>query len=283
MPSLHRAARQKLQDLARSGVTHLPRRRSKAQPTAPEQSALSPPASPTPVVHVTPAPTSLPAPAPIPTAVAEQAIAANLEASLFEAVDRLPAVPPHERPAILAAIAAEVAACRRCPVLVGCRTQTVFGVGNPNAELCFVGEAPGRDEDAQGEPFIGKAGQLLNRIIDACKLRREEVYICNVLKCRPPDNRTPMPDEVANCHPFLERQLDVLRPRFICALGGVAAHALLGTSASMARLRGRFHRYRDCQVICTYHPAYLLRNPDAKAAVWEDMKMLMAAMGRPVA
>ncbi len=176
----------------------------------------------------------------------------------------------------------EVRGCTRCPILVRNRTQTVFGVGNPDAELCFVGEAPGAEEDAQGEPFVGAAGQLLNRIIAACKLRREDVYISNVLKCRPPGNRTPLPDEIANCFPFLERQLGIIRPRFICALGACASQALLNTTASIGRLRGRFHDYRGIPVLCTYHPAYLLRNPAAKRHVWEDMKMLMRAMGRPV-
>ncbi|MCS6977246.1 MAG: uracil-DNA glycosylase [Gemmatales bacterium] len=176
----------------------------------------------------------------------------------------------------------EVRHCTRCPVLVRNRTQTVFGVGNPDAELCFVGEAPGADEDAQGEPFVGAAGQLLNRIIAACKMRREDVYICNVLKCRPPGNRAPLPDEIANCFSFLERQLAIIRPRFICALGACASQALLNTTASIGRLRGRFHDYRGIPVLCTYHPAYLLRNPAAKKDVWDDMKMLMRAMGRPV-
>jgi len=176
----------------------------------------------------------------------------------------------------------EVRGCTRCDALVKNRTQTVFGVGNVDAELCFVGEAPGADEDAQGEPFVGAAGQLLNKIIAACKLRREDVYICNVLKCRPPGNRTPLPDEVANCASFLERQLLTLRPKFICALGACASQSLLNTTASIGRLRGRLHDYKGVKVLCTYHPAYLLRNPAAKKDVWEDMKFLMRAMGRPV-
>jgi DNA polymerase len=152
-----------------------------------------------------------------------------------------------------------------------------------DCELCFFGEAPGAEEDATGEPFVGAAGQLLNRIIEACKLKRSEVYICNVLKCRPPGNRTPTPDEVAHCRPFFETQLRILQPKFICCLGAVAAQALLETAQSISRLRGRFHRWEGSQVLCTYHPAYLLRNPAAKRDVWEDMKMLMQAMGRPVA
>ena len=178
--------------------------------------------------------------------------------------------------------AAAVAVCQRCPVLVGSRTQTVFGVGDPNARLCFIGEAPGYDEDQQGEPFVGRAGQLLNRIISACKMRREEVYIANILKCRPPDNRTPQADEMANCREYLERQLEIIRPEFICCLGAVAGQALLGTTQSIGRLRGRFFDYRGIKLMCTYHPAYVLRNPQAKGEVWTDMKILLAAMGRSV-
>ncbi len=174
-----------------------------------------------------------------------------------------------------------VAGCTRCPELARTRTQTVFGVGSPSAELCFVGEAPGADEDARGEPFVGAAGQLLTRIIAAMKMTREEVYICNVLKCRPPGNRTPLPNEVANCLPYLEQQLDIIQPKFLCALGAVAAQTLLQTTMSIGKLRNRFHNYRGIPLLCTYHPAFLLRSPDKKKEVWEDMKMLLARMGRP--
>jgi DNA polymerase len=173
----------------------------------------------------------------------------------------------------------EVAACTLCEELACTRTQTVFGVGSARARLCFLGEAPGADEDRQGEPFVGRAGQLLDRILAACRLKREEVYILNVIKCRPPGNRTPSPTEAANCRPFLLRQLELIRPKFICCLGLVAAQNLLGSTQSIGRLRGRLHRYGDAQVVCTYHPAYLLRNPAAKREVWEDMQMLMSAMG----
>jgi DNA polymerase len=179
----------------------------------------------------------------------------------------------------LARMAHEVAACTRCSELARCRKQTVFGVGNPRAQLCFVGEAPGADEDAQGEPFVGAAGQLLTKIIGAMGLKRSDVYICNVLKCRPPGNRTPAPDEVVQCRGYLERQLEILQPKFICALGAVAAKTLLDSSLSIGRLRGRFHQYNGIPVLCTYHPAYLLRNPDAKREVWEDMQVLMREMG----
>ena len=169
--------------------------------------------------------------------------------------------------------------CQRCQELAGARTQTVFGVGNPNARLCFMGEAPGADEDAQGEPFVGRAGQLLNKIIEACTLRRSDVYILNTLKCRPPGNRNPLPSEVTNCREYLDRQLDVIQPEFICCLGSVAAQALLATDSSIGKMRKRFFDYRGCRVLCTYHPAYLLRNPAAKKEVWDDMQLLMAEMG----
>lgn len=182
----------------------------------------------------------------------------------------------------LGRLASEIAACTRCTELAASRTQTVPGVGNPRARLCFLGEAPGADEDRQGEPFVGAAGQLLNKIIQACTLQREQVYILNVLKCRPPGNRTPQPDEVANCRAFFERQLEIIAPEFICCLGAVAAQSLLGTTQSLGRLRGRFHDYRGIKVMTTYHPAYLLRYPDMKRATWDDMKMLMREMGLKV-
>lgn len=176
----------------------------------------------------------------------------------------------------------EVASCTQCPALVRNRTQTVFGVGHINPRLCFFGEAPGADEDRVGQPFVGRAGQLLDKIIEACTLRREDVYILNTLKCRPPENRTPTEDEVENCRDFFERQLSILRPEFICCLGATAAKALLKTNLALGRLRGRFHDFRESKVIVTYHPAYLLRNPAAKKDTWEDMKMLLAEMGIPL-
>ena len=188
-------------------------------------------------------------------------------------------LPTEGRPAALLVICNEVAACRKCPELANSRTQTVFGVGNPSARLCLVGEAPGADEDRQGEPFVGAAGQLLDRILNACKLSREDVYILNVLKCRPPRNRTPMDDEVSNCWGFAHRQLEIIQPEFICCLGAIAARAVLQNRSSISRLRGSFHKYRSSQVIVTYHPAYLLRTPTAKQQTWDDMKMLMKAMG----
>jgi DNA polymerase len=194
------------------------------------------------------------------------------------------ALTPEQRCRELAALAQRVAACTRCAGLVVSRTQTVFGVGPLDPELCFVGEAPGADEDAQGEPFVGQAGQLLNRIIAACGMRREDVYICNILRCRPPGNRTPLPQEAANCREYLERTLELVRPKFLCALGACAAQNLLGTTLGIGKLRGRFHDYKGTPVLCTYHPAFLLpnRSPERKKDVWEDMKKLLARMGRPV-
>jgi DNA polymerase len=179
----------------------------------------------------------------------------------------------------LAVLQQEVADCTRCVELAGTRTQTVFGSGSPAARLCFLGEAPGADEDASGAPFVGRAGQLLTKIIEACTLSRDEVYILNVLKCRPPGNRLPAADEVANCRGFFERQLAAIAPEFICCLGSTAAQALLRTAEPIGRLRRRWFSFGSARVLCTYHPSYLLRNPAAKRDVWEDMQMLMREMG----
>ena len=181
--------------------------------------------------------------------------------------------PPGMRSA-LEAVRVELGDCRRCS-LGSLRHRLVFGEGNPHAELVFVGEAPGADEDAQGRPFVGRAGQLLTKIIAAMGLKREEVYICNILKCRPPGNRNPLPEEIAACEPFLIRQLEAIRPRVICALGSFAAHTLLKSEAPISALRGRFHRYQGIPLMPTYHPAYLLRNPGAKKQVWEDVQEIM--------
>jgi uracil-DNA glycosylase len=168
--------------------------------------------------------------------------------------------------------------CSRCKLHALGRTQVVFGVGNPNADLMFVGEAPGADEDIQGEPFVGRAGQLLTKIIEAIGLRREDVYIANVIKCRPPGNRNPEPDEVDQCEPFLFRQIDTVKPKVIVALGKFAAQCLLRTNDPITRIRGREFKYRDAILIPTYHPAYLLRTPSAKREVWEDMKRVRAIL-----
>jgi uracil-DNA glycosylase len=168
--------------------------------------------------------------------------------------------------------------CRRCKLHKLGRKQVVFGVGNPDADLMFVGEAPGADEDEQGIPFVGRAGQLLTKIIEAIGLKREDVYIANVIKCRPPQNRNPEPDEVASCEPFLFRQIDAIKPRVIVALGTFAAQCLLKTSDPISRMRGRLFRYRGAQLIPTFHPAFLLRSPERKRDVWEDMKKVRALL-----
>jgi DNA polymerase len=186
-----------------------------------------------------------------------------------------PTEPAYDR---LVAIRNDLGDCTRCKLHRLGRTQIVFGVGNPNADLMFVGEAPGHDEDVQGFPFVGRAGQLLTRIIEAIDLKREDVYIANVLKCRPPQNRNPEPDEVASCEPFLIRQIAAIRPRVIVALGTFAARTLLKTEDAISRLRGRVYAFEGAQLICTYHPAYLLRSPDKKRETWEDMKKVRALL-----
>jgi DNA polymerase len=178
----------------------------------------------------------------------------------------------------LVAIRQDLGECTRCKLHGLGRRQIVYGVGNPAADLMFVGEAPGADEDVQGEPFVGRAGQLLTKIIEAIELRREDVYIANVIKCRPPGNRNPEPDEVEQCEPFLFRQIDTIKPKVIVALGKFAAQSLLRTADPITRLRGREYKYRDAILIPTYHPAYLLRTPSAKRDVWEDMKKVRAIL-----
>ena len=185
---------------------------------------------------------------------------------------RSPTKLPHPR-LTLAAVRRELGECKRCKLHLT-RRQIVFGEGNEKATLVFVGEAPGEDEDRQGRPFVGKAGQLLTRIINAIGLTREEVYITNIIKCRPPRNRNPQQDEIATCEPFLGQQLEIIQPKIICALGSFAAQTLLKTAEKISQLRGRFHEYRGIKVMPTYHPAFLLRNPHKKREAWEDMKKI---------
>ena len=184
-----------------------------------------------------------------------------------------PLAPRTDLPQDLPSLATLVSTCRECG-LCETRTQTVFADGAPTARLLLVGEAPGRDEDAQGVPFVGRAGQLLNKMLAAIDLKREEVYICNVLKCRPPENRTPMPEEVERCLPYLEQQIALIRPSLICALGLSAAQALLRTKASMTSMRGRVFEFRGIRLIPTYHPAALLRNPGLKREAWADLQQV---------
>lgn len=187
-----------------------------------------------------------------------------------------------DRQRLLDELNTKVRSCTLCRELACTRTQTVFGVGHAKPRVVFFGEAPGADEDRQGEPFVGRAGQLLTKIIEACGWKRSDVYIMNVLKCRPPDNRNPLPQETDNCRQYFERQFEILRPDYIVCVGTIPAQALLETEVSVGKLRGRFHKYRNSTVLVTYHPSYLLRNPSAKKYVWDDMQMLLKEMGLPV-
>ena len=210
-----------------------------------------------------------------------EAQARQRAASSGEAQARQRAASSNDRPDVqdLDAVRAELGDCQRCK-LSPKRTNLVFGSGSPDAELVFVGEAPGYDEDQQGLPFVGRAGQLLTKIIESINLKREDVYICNVLKCRPPDNRNPEPDEVASCNPFLKKQLAAIRPKVVCCLGTFAAQTVLQTAAPISRLRGKFFDMDGMRVIATFHPAYLLRSPEKKREVWEDMKQIRAELFR---
>ncbi len=190
----------------------------------------------------------------------------------------LPVVPSQQRSEPLELLAGKVRECRLCSAIVSYRQQTVFGTGSLTPRVCFVGEAPGAEEDRSGLPFVGPAGQLLTKIIAAMKLSREEVYILNALKCRPPQNRTPLNEEIEHCRHYVESQLDLLQPEYIVCLGAVAVRSILQSELPIGRLRGQFHRYRGARVVVTYHPSYLLRNESAKRMVWDDMKMLMAEL-----
>lgn len=241
-----------------------PPARPAAAPPEPARAAAAPSATRRPATPVPAAPAARPpAAAQLPTPSAAAAAPVDLSG-----VTSLPA------------LRAALGDCTRCKLCQG-RTQIVFGVGNPAADLMFVGEGPGRDEDLQGEPFVGRAGQLLTDIITkGMKLRREDVYIANIVKCRPPNNRDPEPDEVAACRPFVARQIELVAPKVIVALGRVAAHAMLGTTTPISRLRGHWHEYAGIRLMPTLHPAYLLRNPADKRLVWEDIQMVMGELGR---
>ncbi len=258
---LHRIVLQQLESLQRAGVTDL-LRRGRLQRREPS------------CVQVA----SLPS-APSSNPIQEPVVPSSRSSERPLSEDAPTPMPREQRVAALEQLAQQVRVCTQCDELARTRNQTVFGVGDPEARLVFLGEAPGADEDRQGEPFVGRAGQLLTKIIEACTLRREQVYILNILKCRPPGNRNPSPDESANCRQYLFRQLEIIRPDFICCLGAVAAQNLLETTETIGRLRGTFHQFRGIRVLCTYHPAYLLRNPSAKRAAWDDMKILMREMG----
>jgi DNA polymerase len=262
-------------------LTKLPARSETSTPTADERPAPSARSLPTArraaAVDAHPseyAPTT-PAAAPTPALLRD---ADTLDCSAYGFTP-----PAGDNAARLAALQSFIGACARCPILARNRTNIVFGVGNPHAAIMFVGEAPGRDEDAQGIPFVGRAGQLLTNIIEkGMGLRREEVYIANILKCRPPNNREPQPDEVSNCTPFLNVQIGVIQPRVIVALGTYAARFLTGSNAPISKLRGEFQQYRGVPVLPTFHPAYLLRNytPELRRHVWDDVRKVLAFIER---
>jgi len=224
----------------------LPKLVQKSQPVKP----VSAPAQPTPKLNVLPR---------------------SSDVSLFESTNKIAG---DSLPKILA----DIGDCTRCKLHRG-RNKLVFGDGNPNAQLVFVGEGPGRDEDAQGLPFVGRAGKLLNQMIEAMGLQRKDVYICNIVKCRPPENRAPEKDEVETCSPFLLRQLDTIAPKVIVCLGSVSAQTLLKTNRGISQFRGQWLDFRGRKLMATYHPAYLLRNPSAKGEVWKDLQKVMAVLG----
>ena len=214
---------------------------------------------------------SVPRPAPSVRPSASTVLPVLEAPSLFESLDRVEGE-------TLEQIREAMGECTRCKLHKG-RTKIVFGAGNPKADLVFVGEGPGHDEDIQGLPFVGRAGQLLNQMIEAMGLHRDDVYICNIVKCRPPENRTPEKDEIATCSPFLLRQLAVIAPEVIVCLGNVAAQTMLGTKKSISHFRGQWFDFRGSRLLATYHPAYLLRNPNAKPEVWKDLQKVMAVLG----
>ncbi len=268
-----RVLTQHLEALARAGLTHLPVAKLPPPEFVPAKpTAVTAPPPPKAVATVAPTIAAVPAvEAPIPLSGTASGMAPAITPSAPK--------PVADRSAALKILSQQVAGCTRCEVLASTRSQTVFGVGNPHARILFIGEAPGADEDATGEPFVGRAGQLLNDIIKASRLKREELYICNILKCRPPGNRTPEKDECANCEEYLLGQLGIIDPEYIICWGAVAAQNLLKSTAAIGKLRGKFHTWGRAKVMCTYHPSYLMRNPPAKKDVWEDMKFFMKDLG----
>ncbi|MFO0959143.1 MAG: uracil-DNA glycosylase [Isosphaeraceae bacterium] len=285
--NLARQLRQRLELLALAGIDRLPLPLIAAKAQSPSAVPATSPARPVPQPRLEPAEKpaiqARPSPpaSPSPVTNTPEARPLALASSLFgdETFDE-PALPPEARPSALEELAKQVAPCVLCANLASSRTQTVFGEGKPNARLMFIGEAPGADEDATGRPFIGKAGQLLTDMITkGMGLKREDVYIANILKCRPPGNRDPMPDEVGRCLPYLERQIAIVRPEYLCLLGRISASILLKTALPAGKLRGRWQRYRGIPTIVTWHPAFLLRSPAHKKDTWADLQMLMQAMG----
>ncbi len=219
-----------------------------------------------------------PASPPLPVTVSSAARAARAQDVVLPVLPSLFNAAPRVEGDTLPRIREDIGDCKRCR-LCEARNKIVFGDGNAKAELVFIGEGPGHDEDVQGLPFVGRAGKLLTQMIEAMGLRREEVYICNIVKCRPPGNRQPERDEVATCSPFLDRQLAVIRPKVVVCLGNVAAQTLLGTNKSISQFRGQWFDFRGSKMLATYHPAFLLRTPSAKSEVWKDLKKVMAELG----
>ncbi|KAA1261772.1 Uracil DNA glycosylase superfamily protein [Rubripirellula obstinata] len=263
--------------LQRSGVSFLPVANPASVELLADQFAVPEPSSPDPPAVSPPKP-------PAPAAASKPAMPkTRLETvPAFSTTDGDydgKALSADDRKAQLQILAEQVSQCTSCEILASCRTQTVFGEGSPQARFLFFGEGPGADEDRSGRPFVGKAGQLLTKMIVACTLDRADCYITNTVKCRPPGNRNPEGDELQNCKAFYQQQLNLIRPEYIVCLGAIAASELLGTKLSVGRLRGKFHQYRGSKVLVTYHPAYLLRNPAAKKAAWEDLQRLMADAG----
>ncbi|RUL81747.1 uracil-DNA glycosylase [Tautonia sociabilis] len=287
---LSRQIRQRLEGLSRAGLDRIaigPIPEFAERPPASASPAAEPVTPPPPPAEDRPGPDPAPPPAPRRRPSSPPAPAPSTPptvGSLFdEAGIAEPVVPPEQREEALRVIAQEIAGCSRCEVLAAHRTNTVPGEGSATARLMFVGEGPGQTEDETGRPFVGRAGQLLDDMITkGMGLRREDVFIANIVKCRPPGNRDPQPEEVRNCIGYLERQIAIVRPEFLCVLGKPASQALLNTSMPMGRLRGKWQRYKGIPTIATWHPAYLLRNPAAKKETWADLQMLMKAMGIPL-
>jgi uracil-DNA glycosylase family 4 len=281
LAAIQRAVVQRLEDFQRAGLTHWKR----IVPIAPEPvpQVATPPVSVAPLskpvrpidahppAHANPQPQ-------VPDMPPKKAAPVAAVASVSTPFQPLN-LPLAERVSRLKVLCDQVKGCTRCQELAETRTQTVFGVGNPEARIMFIGEAPGADEDKQGEPFVGRAGQLLNDIIKACRMKREDIYICNVLRCRPPGNRLPSPEEAHNCREYLDGQIAIVNPEYIVCWGSTAAKNLLASELPIGKMRGKFFEYGRAKVVCTYHPSYLLRNPAAKKDVWDDMKFLFQEMG----
>jgi len=283
MSNFSRAARQLLRDWQFAGLTHLPHIAlepiSVAEPlhNSPELKQSPRPAAVSPARSAPSSNLTVMREAMNPSREAQRPVVQHSKTPASNLVENTDSLPVRQQK--LEQLASCVAGCTRCPELAQTRKKTVFGIGNPQAKVMFIGEAPGADEDRTGEPFVGKAGQLLTKIIEACGWTREEIYICNILRCRPPDNRLPTEREAQNCREYLDGQIATVDPQYIVCWGSCAAQNLLGTKDAIGKMRQRFFEHGRAKVLCTYHPSYLLRNPAAKKPVWDDMKLLLAEMG----